>query len=54
MNLIIMIDAEGWYQRIENNGWRPVAYTHLLQINMDQYYCSNQYQKSISFPHSKV
>jgi len=53
-NLIIIIDIEGWYRRIENNGWRPVAYTHLLQANMEQYYSSNEYQKSILFSHSKV
>ncbi|UJR23407.1 hypothetical protein I4U23_026414 [Adineta vaga] len=47
-------DQEGWYRRIENNGWRPVAYTHLLQANMDQYYSSSEYQKTISFPPSKV
>ncbi|CAF1216181.1 unnamed protein product [Adineta steineri] len=47
-------DKEGWYRRIENNGWRPVAYTHLLQANTDQYYSSNQYKKSIPFPHSKM
>jgi hypothetical protein len=50
----ILIDQEGWYRRIENNGWRPVAYTHLLQANMDQYYGSNEYKKTIPFPHTKV
>lgn len=51
---MIILDAQGWYRRIENNGWRPVAYTHLLQINMDQCYCSNEYKKSVPFSHSKV
>jgi hypothetical protein len=51
---MFIIDLEGWYRRIENNGWRPVAYTHLLQTNMDQYYSSNEYQKSVPFSHSKV
>jgi hypothetical protein len=50
----ICLDQEGWYRRIENNGWRPVAYTHLLQANMEQYYCSDDYQKSAPFSHSKV
>jgi len=54
INLIIIIDFNGWYRRIENNGWRPVAYTHLLQANIDQYYSSNEYKKSIPFSHSKV
>ena len=53
-NLMSVIDQEGWYRRIENNGWRPVAYTHLLQANMEEYYCSNEYQKSVPFSHSKV
>ncbi|CAF0769961.1 unnamed protein product [Rotaria sordida] len=47
-------DQEGWYRRIENNGWRPVAYTHLLQVNIDEYFSSNNFKKSISFSHSKM
>ena len=29
---------EGWYRRIENNGWRPVSNKHLHQMNLDYYY----------------
>ncbi|CAF3953883.1 unnamed protein product [Rotaria sp. Silwood2] len=54
MNLIIVLDQEGWYRRMENNGWRPVAYTHLLQVNMDQYFASSDLKKPTPFSHSRM
>ncbi|CAF3961622.1 unnamed protein product [Rotaria magnacalcarata] len=53
-NATISIDQGGWYHRIENNGWRPVAYTHLLQVNIDQYFCSNEFKKPTQFAHSRM
>ena len=47
-------DQVGWYRRIENNGWRPVAYTHLLQANVDRYFGGHDEEKNLSFSHSKV
>lgn len=48
-----LLDNVGWYQRIENNGWRPVAYTHLLQANIDNYFSAVN-EKPVHFPHTKV
>jgi hypothetical protein len=47
-------DQVGWYRRIENNGWRPVAYTHLLQANVDRYFGGHDEEKNLSFSHLKV
>lgn len=52
--LLIFVAYHGWYQRIENNGWRPVSNKHLLQMNLDFYYGVEKYSKPIVFYHSKV
>lgn len=44
---------EGWYQRIENNGWRPVSNKHLHQMNMDFYYGTEKFKQRVEFKHSK-
>ena len=48
------IATEGWYQRIENNGWRPVSNKHLVQMNMDYYYGVQSKYETIKFEHTKV
>jgi len=45
---------EGWYRRIENNGWRPVSNKHLLKMNVDYYYGTEAQHKTVEFKHSKV
>jgi hypothetical protein len=45
---------EGWYRRIENNGWRPVSNKHLLKMNFDYYYGTEAQNKTVEFKHSKV
>jgi hypothetical protein len=47
-----LIAYDGWYKRIENNGWRPVSTKHLLQMNMDYYYGIES--SKVVFHHSKV
>jgi hypothetical protein len=48
-------DKNGWYRRIENNGWRPVSTKHLEQMNMEFYYGVNDIRNNpIEFKHSKV
>lgn len=46
---------DGWYRRIENNGWRPVSNKHLHQMNMDYYYGVEKSDKPIEvFPASRL
>ncbi|CAF0988060.1 unnamed protein product [Brachionus calyciflorus] len=45
---------EGWYQRFENNGWRPVSNKHLVQMNLDYYYGIEKNSKPVVFYHSKL
>ena len=45
---------EGWYQRIENNGWRPVSNKHLIQMNMDYYYGVQSRYEPVKFEYNKV
>ncbi|CAF1191669.1 unnamed protein product [Didymodactylos carnosus] len=54
VNRFPLEDTEGWYKRIENNGWRPVSYKHLLQSNAENYYCSHEYQQKQTFAHTKL
>ena len=48
---------DGWYKRIENNGWRPVSNKHLHQMNMDYYYGTERSGGNVKsmpvFQHSK-
>jgi len=44
---------DGWYKRIENNGWRPVSNKHLHQMNMDYYYGTEKSKPMPVFQHSK-
>ncbi len=45
---------EGWYKRIENNGWRPVSNKHLHQMNLDYYYGTEKCKPIPVFQHSKL
>ena len=45
---------DGWYKRVENNGWRPVSNKHLVQMNIDYYYGIEKNFHKIVFHHSKV
>ncbi len=45
---------EGWYKRIENNGWRPVSNKHLIQMNLDYYFGVERDTKPVIFYHNKV
>lgn len=45
--------VDGWYQRIENNGWRPVSNKHLHQMNLDYYYGAEKCKPVQTFHHQK-
>ena len=54
MNQQILTAYDGWYKRIENNGWRPVSTKHLMQMNMDFYFGEIKQTKQIDFNYKKV
>ena len=48
-------DHSGWYQRYENNGWRPVSNKHLAQMNLEFYHgVIDSRNKPAPFKHSRV
>jgi hypothetical protein len=53
-NINFVQAKEGWYKRIENNGWRPVSKKHLEQFNAEAYVTMDKTSKSTDFKPSKV
>lgn len=52
--MINLLAIDGWYKRIENNGWRPVSTKHLMQMNNDYYYGYEKYKDAFTFQHARV
>ncbi|KAJ3249311.1 hypothetical protein HDU77_007793 [Chytriomyces hyalinus] len=47
------VNADGWYQRFENNGWRPIVQRNWREEQMDEVVCKTA-QKVVPFHHLKL